>query len=132
MSNTLQQPVSELLKYKDINSFWRVNNLPARREKYTGQYWRLADMSVGHVNALPGLRGKACATDGVLLIVQNEQGQFFDCHLDSWKCGDEDNKFMGYLVASAIRAKRGGSSSASNSVRNRVKVSLEQLADLLT
>ena len=87
MSNISQFNVifAELLKYQTVNDFWRLNNLAPRKEKWVGQVWRLADMSVGSFRACPRLRGIACVTDGVVLLVKGEgMNEIFNGHLDNW------------------------------------------------
>lgn len=82
--NILDSQIGEILRYRDVNDFWRVHNIPSRRVRYVGQYWRLADGSLGWVCGIEGLNGIACVTDGVILIVRDVNGRLFDCHLDSW------------------------------------------------
>ena len=68
--DTFDQPLSHCIKYANIQDFWKKNNLPSRKTKFAGSYWRLGDMSIGHSRGLHNLRGIAVATDGCVLIVE--------------------------------------------------------------
>ena len=82
--DTFDQPLSHCIKYANIQDFWKKNNLPSRKTKFAGSYWRLGDMSIGHSRGLHNLRGIAVATDGCVLIVETEDGKLVDTHLDNW------------------------------------------------
>lgn len=111
--NILDSQIGEILRYRDVNDFWRVHNIPSRRVRYVGQYWRLADGSLGWVCGIEGLNGIACVTDGVVLIVRDVNGRLFDCHLDSWV--RDKSKSMSASVASGSDSLRSDSNTNSNS-----------------
>lgn len=124
--NILDSQIGEILRYRDVNDFWRMHNIPSRRVKYTGQYWRLADGSLGWVHGIEGLNGIACVTDGVVLIVRTSQGKLFDCHLDNWvveKMSEPRSKgdVMGYARTS-VNANESGNSSISKGNKSSKKL----------
>jgi hypothetical protein len=67
-----------LTLYPTIAQFWRAYGVPPRKGD-----WRLHEAQVGQFHALPMMRGVACATDGVLLIVKTQNGYCMG-HLDNW------------------------------------------------
>lgn len=69
---------------RTIDNFYRMFNIPARRTKQAGVYWRLADFNVGYVKGIENLNGIALATDGCLLVVRTGDGKLIDVHKDSW------------------------------------------------
>lgn len=80
----LNSSIQSILQYRDIHDFWRQHNLPSRRCKIIGCFWRLADMSIGEFRGLPRLRGVAVATDGVLLLAKDSNGRLIEGHLANW------------------------------------------------
>lgn len=101
--------VTTLSEYRDIQDFYARERITPRRERYAGmaQPWRLADTSVGSFRACPELRGIACATDGMILLVKTEDGRIVDGHLANWiEDADESNKRSARISSSGADQKK--------------------------
>jgi hypothetical protein len=73
-------------EYNSVQEFFAHHRLlePRRRTGYEQVQWRLADMSQGEFRACPSMRGTAMATDGVLLIIEAQDGKTMTGHLMNW------------------------------------------------
>ena len=73
-------------EYNSVQDFFARHRLlePRRRLGYEQVQWRLSDMSQGEFRACPNMRGTAMATDGVLLIIETQDGKAMTGHLANW------------------------------------------------
>ena len=73
-------------EYSSVQEFFAHHRLlePRRRAGYEQVQWRFADMSQGEFRACPSMRGTAMATDGVLLIIETQDGRALTGHLANW------------------------------------------------
>lgn len=74
----------QVLQDADVYSFFARINQPVPRCKLAGQAWRLTPPLVGEVLGLPGLRGRARATDGIILMLETEMGKVHRVHMASF------------------------------------------------
>ena len=53
--------------------------------------WRLTTKApVGEVHGIPTMRGKAVATNGILVAIETSSGKLMFGHLDNFVCDDKD------------------------------------------
>ena len=73
-------------EYNSVQDFFAHHRLlePRRRIGYEQAQWRLSDMSQGEFRACPSMRGVAIASDGVLLIIETQDGKTMTGHLMNW------------------------------------------------